>query len=513
MMRPWMTTLRAWPLGGWLIGVCLLFTGAGQARENTTFPVDADVAVKAAAYQLDELQSRLRASIDLIAMTPEAKSGAWDRIEPFLARAARDVPAAWFYIRPDGRYYRLGQGLTLANLSDRPYFKPLFQGQAAVGHAVYSRSTGKKSAFFGAPVSDNGKITGAIGVSLFLDDLQARINRNLGLPSNYTWYVLDGDGNTLLHREPDFIFMNALSQGPDSLRQASTHMLTGNSGSMLYELAGVPRKAVFQKLPRIDWWMVLAQIEPSVRAPAPADLQANLRKIRDDMQTRLNRMDASLATALQPLQGKLRGEEEIRPVLARLAASNPLATDVGFVNAGDILTMIEPAEYRPHEGAYLGGGRSDKLRKTRTPYLSSSFLSVENIPAVVIVHPVFDARGELFGSVSMLVNPAVLFRQAANDAGLAPNHELWAMETDGKILYDKDEAEVGRMLFSDPLYADVPKLLELGRRMAVDKSGAGDYIFFAQESKTRAIKLAEWDTVGLHGTEWRVVLTSKPYSK
>jgi hypothetical protein len=505
---------RYWTiLGAWLIGACVMLAGVGRAQESQSFPVDAEVAVRATAYQLDELQSRIRATLELVAMTPAAKSGEWEKIEPFLAQAAKDVPAAWFYIRPDGRYYSLGQGLTRATLGDRPYFGPLMQGQPAVAYPIYSRSTGKRSAFFAAPVAGNGRITGAIGVSLFLDDLQDRINRNLGLPSNYTWYVLSSDGNTLLHRDPDFIFMNALTQGTDSLRQAGARMLAEQSGAMVYDLLGVPRKAVFQKLPRIDWWMVLAQLEPTARAPVQPELQFSLRRIRDEVQEQLNRMDASMAATLQPLQGKVLSEAEMRPALARLAASNPLATDVGFVNTSDILTMIEPAEYRPHEGANLGGGRSEKLRKSRSPYLSASFLSVEKIPAVVIVHPVFDARGELFGSVSMLVNPALLFRKAERNAGLAPTHELWAMETDGRILYDKDEGEIGRVLFTDPLYADVPKLRELGRRMVADKSGRGDYIFFAQDSKTRAIKLAEWETVSLHGTEWRVVVTSKPYSK
>lgn len=496
-----------------LISACLLLAGASHAQENKSFVVDAEFAVKAVAHQLDELQSRIRATLDLIAITPEAKSGDWEKIEPFLARAAKDVPAAWFYIRPDGRYYSLGQGLTRATLGDRPYFEPLMRGQPTVGYPLYSRSTGKRSAFFAVPVGKDGKITGAIGVSLFLDGLHDKITQNLGLPSNYTWFVLSGDGNTLLHRDPDFIFMNALTQGPESLRQASTRMLTENSGSMAYELVGVSKKAVFQKLPRIDWWMVLAQLDPTARTPAQPELQVSLRKIRDEVQTQLNQMNASMTAALQPLQGKVQSENELRPALAQLAASNPLATDVGFVNTRDILTMIEPTEYRPHEGANLGDGRSARLRNSRAPYLSASFLSVEKIPAVVIVHPVFDARGELFGSVSMLINPALLFHKAGHNAALGPTHELWAMETDGKILYDKDEGEVGRMLFSDPLYLDVPKLLELGRRMVADKSGRGDYIFFAQASKTRAIKLAEWETVSLHGTDWRVVLSSKPYSK
>jgi len=70
------------------------------------------------------------------------------------------------------------------------------------------------------PIVRDNKVIGALGASVFLDELHARLNRDLALPPGYVWYVLDSGGNTMLHQDGDFIFMNALTQGSQSLREA-----------------------------------------------------------------------------------------------------------------------------------------------------------------------------------------------------------------------------------------------------------------------------------------------------
>ncbi|MBN1276546.1 MAG: hypothetical protein JXA35_03570, partial [Deltaproteobacteria bacterium] len=91
--------------------------------------------------------------------------------------------------------------------------------------------------------------------------------------------------------------------------------------------------------------------------------------------------------------------------------------------------------------------------------------------------------------------------------------ELWIMQTDGQIIYDQDSTEIGRMLFSDSLYAEYETLLKLGKIIAAEKSGVGQYIFEAPGSTEKVIKVATWDTVKLHEREWRVILCFRPYEK
>jgi hypothetical protein len=51
----------------------------------------------------------------------------------------------------------------------------------------------------------------------------------------------------------------------------------------------------------------------------------------------------------------------------------------------------------------------------------------------------------------------------------------------------------------------------LGRQIASTPTGEGSYLFVAAGSKEKVIKNMAWQTVRLHGREWRVVLAYKPY--
>jgi len=84
--------------------------------------------------------------------------------------------------------------------------------------------------------------------------------------------------------------------------------------------------------------------------------------------------------------------------------------------------------------------------------------------------------------------------------------ESFVMQTDGRILYDADKEEVGRMLFDDPMYKQFPQLLALGTLISREKKGAGTYEFKQEGSDKVVKKDAHWTTIGLYGTEWRLVV-------
>jgi polar amino acid transport system substrate-binding protein len=81
------------------------------------------------------------------------------------------------------------------------------------------------------------------------------------------------------------------------------------------------------------------------------------------------------------------------------------------------------------------------------------------------------------------------------------------MQTDGRVLHDADADEIGLKLFEAPLYAPYLNLLTLGRRIAAEPEGTGTYEFLATGTHKEATREAAWVTAGLHGTEWRLVLT------
>ena len=86
---------------------------------------------------------------------------------------------------------------------------------------------------------------------------------------------------------------------------------------------------------------------------------------------------------------------------------------------------------------------------------------------------------------------------------------FWLMDLDGLLLYDEDASQIGKNLFEDPLYKPFPNLLDLGHRIVAERSGHGYYSYFqvTEGNKTAVNKECYWTTAGLHGREWRLVVT------
>ena len=504
------------PIDGWNMKairsllLALMLVGSASAAEPPDNPpvVGPETTVNAAGHYVDSIFANALASLELIAATPEARARDWSGIKQYLKQVEARLPGVYFFVLPDGNYYSVTQDYTNLNLSDRAYFESLFAGNRVKGFPIYSRSSGRKSALMAAPIVVDGRVVAALGASVFLDDLYARLNRDLALPPGYTWFVLDAAGNTMLHRDGDYIFMNALTQGSESLREAASAALKGESGEMRYVLGG-PRRAHYRKLPGMDWWMVLARIEGE-DAQAPALLKLSLDRFVQDLQRRLNRIDGSLAELIEKRQSNAEGE--IRKLLGAIINQNADVVSAAYVDREGVLRQVEPGDYRNLEGTDVSA-RDHVLAmlSTRKPVLSSGFSSFEGFLAVELARPLLDDKKNFFGSISALIRPELLIEPLLETSVTPPDYELWIMQTDGMIVFDRDSGEIGRMLFSDPMYAEYSGLLELGKTIASEPSGKGSYIFLAPGAKERVIKSAAWQTVALHGREWRVVLAYRPY--
>ena len=492
--------LLAWMLAG------SAWAGKPAAALATAGP---DTTLNAAAHYVDSIFAHTLASLELIASTPEAKNRDWNGIKPYLKQLDAGLPGAYFWVLPDGNYYSVSLDYTNLNLADRAYFKSLMAGNQVKGFPIYSRSSGKKSALMAVPIVFDDKVIGALGASVFLDELHARLNQDLALPPDYIWYVLDSDGNTMLHKDGDFIFMNALTQGGSSLREALSEALKHESGAMHYVLGG-GRRAHYRKLPSMDWWMVLAQTgEEALRVPP--QLTLTLDRFVRDLQNRLNQIDGSLSQLVAKPRSNIE-EGGVRKLLVSFINENPDVVDASFVDGKGVLRQIEPSEYKNLENADVS--KRDHviaLLKTRRPVFSSGFPAFEGFLAVELARPLYDGRKNFVGSINAFIRPELLIDPLLKKSVVPAGHELWIMQPDGMIIYDQDREEIGRMLFDDPLYAEYANLLDLGRQIASKPTGEGSYIFVAAGSKEKAIKNMAWQTVRLHGREWRVVLAYKPY--
>ncbi|MDD5405866.1 MAG: cache domain-containing protein [Sulfurovaceae bacterium] len=481
------------------------------AKKSTYSPSNdnSKATLNIAANYLESVFTNTLDSLELIASTPEAKSGDWNGIRRYLSQLASDDPGVYFFVLPNGNYYTLTQDYTNLNLSDRPYFKSLFAGNPVLGFTMYSRSTDKKSALVAVPVISGNITVGALGASIFLDDLHAKLNKEFDLPKNYLWFVIDSKGDDVLDKDKDFIFMNTLTQGSKSLHDEVTKALKNKSGVMQYEINGITRYAKYQKLPNMNWWIVLAKTD-SMQIKTPMPMKLSLEHFVPNLQNSLDKIDSSLARSIETSRPNIKNESEIRKFLSLVLNENPVVVEAGFVDKKGILRYIEPGDYKNFEKSDISNQEHViSMRKNPRAVFSKGFKAVEGFLSVDLARPLYDDKNNFAGSVSELISPELLIEPILKKSTIPPGYELLIMQPDGMIIYDQDKEEIGRNLFSDSMYAEYESLLDLGKKIASTPTGKGSYIFI--ESKDKVIKNAMWQTVRLHDQEWRVILIHRAY--
>jgi hypothetical protein len=444
--------------------------------------------------------------LELIAATEEAKSGEWEKMKGLLAEFGRSgikAAAVWFML-PDGSYYTVEKGLTGLSLTDVPFFPRLMAGEEITGDLALSKSTGKRSAIVAVPIKKEGKVIGALGASLSVEGISMMIDEKMGLPENMVFYALDQKGQTSLHRVSAMLFAYPSDIGSKSLTKTISEMIAEPEGVVTYDFYG-ERKIVFKKAPLTGWVFAIGVVTGKPGQPV-AQLPPILSDIEKEITAQFDKMDKDVAQVAKSLSGKDLRTAGTRKVLGDLCRRYPYAVDCSFVDRKGRMILVEPVEYAKFEGSDISSQEQVIcLQKTKKPVLSNAFKAVEGFDAVDLEHPVFSPAGEFEGSVSMLTRPEVMLAAIISPVVHGMPVDVWLMQKDGRILYDPDKAEVGLMLFDDPIYKPYPQLLALGTLIARERRGTGSYEFLGAGLKKPVMKDAYWTTVGLHGTEWRLV--------
>ena len=452
---------------------------------------------------VENVLSRLK----IMSVTEEAHSGEWGKMRGMLAEFGRsgiEAVAVWF-VRPDGSFYTVEKGLTNLNLRDRQYFPRLMAGEEITGDLVISKTTGKRTAIVAVPIMKNGKIIGALGASLAVEGISRMLDEKMGLPGNVIFYALDQKGQTSLHRVSALLFAYPSDMGSKSLTKTVGEMLSKPEGTVTYDFYG-ERVVVFKKFPLTGWVFAIGIVTGKTGQPV-AELPPVLSELEKEITAELNKMDADLGQLAGRLSEKDLKAAQTRKMLGDLCRSYPYAEDCAVVNRDGMMVLVEPVEYAGFEGSDISSQEQIiRLHKSKKPVLSNVIRTVEGIEAVDLEHSVFSSFGDLAGSVSVLFRPEALLSYVITPVLKGMPAEAFVMQTDGRILYDADKEEVGRMLFDDPMYKPFPQLLALGTLISREKKGAGSYEFKQEGSEKLVKKDAHWTTIGLHGTEWRLVV-------
>ena len=192
-------------------------SGAGEAK------IDAEMGVSALAALADSHIKGYVDSMEALAMTQEVQSARWQDMAELLQKVDDAGTTAWF-VMPDGSYYSVEQGKTDQNLSDREYFPTLMAGERVIGSLVVSKSTGKASLIAAVPVTREGEVVGAIGCSIFLEELSMTLASEIDLPSDMMFWAANLDGDIALHSDTSMI-LEQDAELPESVA-SETSLLT-----------------------------------------------------------------------------------------------------------------------------------------------------------------------------------------------------------------------------------------------------------------------------------------------
>lgn len=238
------------------------------------------------------------------------------------------------------------------------------------------------------------------------------------------------------------------------------------------------------------------------------DMAYFLMQLQASIQGQLNDLDLAVADSSYQLSATGIEGESARSILLNLTGSSPYFTEATTGSPQGKIVTAEPAVFRNSEGTDISKNNATiRLMQTKGPVFSAVFRLVEGYDASIISYPVFSASGQFIGGIGAIVKPAELLGSIIAPRLLKTNYSFTVIQTDGLSLYDSDPSQVGKNLFDDPMYQSYPQLLALGKNVVAERSGMGSYIFLNKEHDRNVTKEVYWTSVGLHGNEWRLVVS------
>jgi len=458
--------------------------------------------VKYANNILEERFSGIMTSLRSIAKSySDGISVQWEKIKKPLSLVEKQYKGLSLLILPDGNYYSGTRNFTGLNLKNREYFLPLMNGEEVYGYPVFSKSTGKKSLVFAVPVFFGEKVIAAVGFTCYLDIVNSWIEKKAIISDDCEFYVLEPNGKIIISNDYSYLFeeMDFVAEGIND----NMSVYRGESGFYAY-IEEKEERVISYSISENGFISLISEKEASEINHAKLFLMKVQRKIGDIMID----LDWNLENASRQIDENTT-EEEILNILSELQHKSEYIIDTSFIDKEGYIRYIVPEEYSGYKDEYVGDQEHIvKLRQTGYPVMSDVFTSVEGFDSIDIEWPVYSSKGEYIGSLSYLIKP-IIFLENILSSIKHSTYEFWLMNVYGRIIFDKDEYEIGQNLFEEGIYSEFPELVELGKQMVKQRFGEGNYEFFLEGSEEINNKKVIWTTIGLHDTFFRLLLSFK----
>ncbi|TSA25098.1 ABC transporter substrate-binding protein [bacterium] len=228
----------------------------GYSKLDATVGITTIAATKLLAGFVDVRLDEFLSVLQTLSFTDEARSGKWKKLKPILVEREKVEPAGriW-YVLPDGSYNTTVDDLTSKNLKDRSYFPGLIAGNLTLGTIVVSKSTGKTVAIAGAPIFKKGKVKGALGTSIYMQNINDEVQNAFPLQSYQMFFAVSDDGTIALHSDDAWI-----GQKIAIMSSNLKSILDKNAGECNFTSEGKDWHAVWVTAPKTGWHVAIASI-------------------------------------------------------------------------------------------------------------------------------------------------------------------------------------------------------------------------------------------------------------
>ncbi|MDO8872027.1 MAG: cache domain-containing protein [Methanoregula sp.] len=220
----------------------------------------------------------------------------------------------------------------------------------------------------------------------------------------------------------------------------------------------------------------------------------------EDLKAGIRNNSRTLSTA-----GLAGGEAE--KILAENLLRHPWAFSSLVISKEGVVMTAVPENYADMVGMDLSWQpQVQKANTDQVSIVSGVFLMAEGFTGISQSYPVFSPSWEYLGYTDITYAPDAFLGRQIRPVTDGTAYDVWVTQTDGTVIYDTTKEEIGKNLFSDPSYAD-PALQAIFTRIVKEPSGSGKYTFRDREWNRNVTKTAVWDTAGIDGAVWRVVVT------
>ncbi len=237
-------------------------------------------------------------------------------------------------------------------------------------------------------------------------------------------------------------------------------------------------------------------------------MAALLIKDASNINSELLKLDGLMSNACRQLSLTGLTGIEAENILSNLYTENSnTILNAATADKNSILLAIQPSNYSSAIGKdVINQEQNIEMHQTMQPAVSNLITIVEGLPAVVMVRPVFDKNSQFIGALSIVFQPYDLIRPIVEDS-IQGIHTIYALQRNGTLIYD-DSPEQGKNIFTDQEYQGYPELQTFIHQVVDSQSGYGKYSYYDDLAPSRPLvnKEAYWMTIGIHNTDWRLVI-------